>query len=265
MPRKKDLPTAGGIRTKSDLTVRDVPSKGLSARISGLNPSEVHHVFSILERRYFYALLWSNRIVDIKTQQLLPLENTQEIADRMGIRHPINPKTHELAQMSTDFVLDVIKNDVTIIEARSVKPEKEIYKRRTVEKLEIERLYWVEKGIDWRLVTERQIPMTLAENVEWAYEALRLPLGFPIPEHQMEQVAQTLLAEIRGSDVSLASAALLTDERLGMPNGTSLWIAKHMIANRHWEVDMLSPIKPSERLEVLSISSSSLSSGGEYA
>ena len=77
-----------------------------------MNPSEVHHVFSILERRYFYALLWSNRIVDVKTQQLLPLENTQEIADRMGIRHPINPKTHELAQMSTDFVLDVVKNGV---------------------------------------------------------------------------------------------------------------------------------------------------------
>lgn len=253
-----------GTTTKSDLTVRDVPSKGLSTRVDGVNPSEMHHVFSILERRYFYVLKWSRSIHDIKSQQLLPLEDTQEIASRLGVKHPEQRKTHEPYQMSTDFVIEVMEDGVKQLKARSVKPEAELNKRRTIEKLEIERVYWYEKGIDWGIVTEHEIPLVLAENVEWVLKALHFAPGVPILEDQLFQVADALLQEIQTSDGSFSSAALATDDRLGLSPGAGLWVAKHMIANRKWEVDMNERLDPSKKLEILSIYHHQ-QSGGEYA
>ena len=145
--RSKTDPEPQGATLKSGLTVRDVPSKGLSTRVDGATPMEIHHVFSILERRYFYVLRWSRSILDIKSQQLLPLKETQEIASRLGVKHPEDRKTREPHQMSTDFVIEVMEDGVKQLKARSVKPEAELQKKRTIEKLEIERVYWYEKGI----------------------------------------------------------------------------------------------------------------------
>jgi len=61
-------------------------------------------------------------------------------------------------------VIEVLEDGVKQLKARSVEPESELNKRCTIEKLEIERVYWYEKGIDWGIVTEHEIPMVLTEN-----------------------------------------------------------------------------------------------------
>ena len=44
---------------------------------------------------------------------------------------------------------------------------------RTIEKLEIERHYWQSKGIPWQIITEKDIPMDIQNNIKWLY-----PIGY---------------------------------------------------------------------------------------
>lgn len=116
----------GQMISKSDLSVREVPSKGLSSRVRGLTTTEIHHLFSNLERKYYYCLLWSHKITEIKTQQLLPMDLTTEISTKLGLKHPINPKTKDLKPVSSDFVISVLEEGVSKLKVRSVKPESEL-------------------------------------------------------------------------------------------------------------------------------------------
>lgn len=252
MARKKSSQTSmsGHMVSKSDLTVRDVPSKGLSGRLRGLSLTEVHHLFSTLERQYFYCLLWSRRIVDIYSQQVIPLETTIQIADKLGVKHPTDPKTKELKPVSSDFVITSMDEGVSRVKVRSVKPEEELNKLRTIEKLEIERVYWFEKGTEWGIVTEKQINATLAANVQWAYESEHITPYSPVQQIQLAPIERSLYEEIHRTGSSLSNCALTVDHRLGLRDGDSLWVAKYMICHRLWEVDMNTRIDPTHPVQV---------------
>ncbi len=49
--------------------------------------------------------------------------------------------------------------------ARTVKSSKELEDKRVIEKFEIEREYWKRKNIDWGIVTEKDIPAEMADNI----------------------------------------------------------------------------------------------------
>lgn len=55
---------------------------------------------------------------------------------------------------------------------------------------------------------------------------------------------------ITAPDNSLAKVCLSIDARFGLKGGASLWVAKHLIATRQWEVDMMIKIDPSRPLIV---------------
>ena len=69
--------------------------------------------------------------------------------------------------MSTDFLVDVVRDGKVVTGAIAVKPAEELDKPRTIEKLQIERQYWADQGIDWRIVTERDVSPVLTRNLEW--------------------------------------------------------------------------------------------------
>ncbi len=55
---------------------------------------------------------------------------------------------------------------------------------------------------------------------------------------------------IQGRD-TLADIAATCDDQLGLTPGLSLSVARHLLANRFWQVDMHQPIHPSHRLVLL--------------
>ena len=90
------------------LTVRDVPSIGLSFRVKGWKSHRIHHLLSQLELNYFYTLEWSLIVTDIREQYpLLPLSETWQIASLKGISHPTSPKTNQPVVMTTDFLITI--------------------------------------------------------------------------------------------------------------------------------------------------------------
>lgn len=225
------------------LFTREVPSLGKASRIKGWKTGREHHFLSTLESNYFYSLEWSPIVVDIREQFPLPLSDTQAIAERLSISHPYNNKTDEPWVATTDFLIDFEEEGIAKLKARSIKSASDLSDARTIEKLEIERTYWHERGVDWGIVTENEIPKVLAGNVEWIHTALDPSEAPGISFDDIPFLEKELNAEITANPMmTLARVGMEIDRRVGLRGGTSLWVVRHLIASRQWEVNMMEKI-----------------------
>lgn len=152
---------------------------------------------------------------------------------------PRDPKTKDYIVMTSDFVITVRKGFGSKEQIRAVKYEEDGGKKRVEEKLEIERVYWeVVRGLDWDIVTEKDVDATLAANVEWVHghrEAERL---IPLIPEDAARVEATLTPRVMQGGFRLRDLTNECDSVLGFDPGTSLGVVRHLIANRRWKVDM---------------------------
>lgn len=245
------------------LTVRDVPSHGFSTRDKGWKTERVHHVLSNHELRYVYIGDWSKMVKDIKEQYpLLPLECTLTIAEACGYKHPVHPETKKPIVLTTDFLITVEHEGQCIELARTIKPFAKLASKRVLEKLEIERLYWKMLKTDWGIVTEQEIPKTLADNVDRIHDRYRrenLELSF----EDICDIAKTLTKLVQETTGALRHATQACDRHLDYKPGTSLAVAHHLIARRYWYIDMYTPIDPGKPLMLLGNNLEELYRGGQ--
>ena len=254
-----------GADYKPWLTIQDVPSRGLVNRIKGWKTGRVHHFFSELELNYFYVLEWSQVVCDIREQYpLLPLTQTQAIASECSFRHPAVGRTSDPVVMTTDFVVTMRQSIGTTEIARTLKYALDLQSKRTLEKLEIERLYWLSRGIDWGIVTEREIPVALVKNVAWFHPFLSIENLSPLKEGEIRRIARVLTQKVLQNNVNLVTITSECDDLLGYPPGTSLMVARHMLANRILLVDMSELIQPMQTVAQLNsqLGSQSEEAGG---
>ncbi|PSB34399.1 TnsA endonuclease N-terminal domain-containing protein [Stenomitos frigidus] len=236
------------------LHIQDVPSQGLCSRIKGWKTDRVHHLLSEMETNYFYVLEWSPKVLDIREQfPLLPLEETLAIADQCGFAHPSDPKTKEPIVMTTDFRVTVKQGTKTVEQARTVKYVKDLQSQRILEKLEIERCYWQKRGIDWGIVTERDVPNTVAANVKWLHPCLHLTDITSLTPSDILRIFAVMTPMVSQTEATLADITATCDDRLGLAPGLSLSVARHLLANRCWRVDMHQTIHPNQRLRLLAV------------
>ena len=72
--------------------------------------------------------------------------------------------------MTTDFyVISKDANSITYQLALQAKYSKDLDDTRTIEKLELERRYWEQKDVDFRIITEKDIPRAVTDNIKWLY------------------------------------------------------------------------------------------------
>jgi len=122
------------------------------------------------------------------------------------------------------------------LKARTVKCASELQNQRTVEKLEIERRYWEYIGVDWKIVTEHEIPKQKCRNIEWLY------VSADIPEYlSNNQIRQELFYQIN-SAVSIAMAVETIDNRFELPPGSGLRLLKNIIWHKELACDMERPL-----------------------
>lgn len=157
---------------KPFLHVRDVPSQGRSAIDLGLKTARSHHYLSDIEYAYHVLAEYAPNVTDIREQYaLLPWEETQQIAQELGISHPTYPGTTTPIVVTTDIVLTVQHSQFHTI-AVSVKMSSDLElenktAKRTLEKLLIEKRYWERRSIPWILCTEKNLPANLAYNLDF--------------------------------------------------------------------------------------------------
>lgn len=252
------------------LTVRDVPSRGLSTRQKGWKTGRVHHVLSKLERKYFYILEWSKIVADIREQYpLLPINDTLTIANDCGFDHPAIPnkddhKTLDPIVMTTDFLITLTVDGKRIEQARTIKYAADLQSPIVLQKLEIERRYWETRQISWGIVTEHDIPTVLADNVELLYPYRYMEEDSKFSLQELYSIAVVLTKSVQETTLSLRRLALDCDSTLGFEPGTSLAVAYFLIAKRIWEVDMHVPVQPGKSLVLSQADLSKMNPGASY-
>lgn len=72
--------------------------------------------------------------------------------------------------MTTDFYV-IFKNikSVTSQLALQAKYSSHLDDNRTIEKLELKRRYWEQKNVDFKIITEKDIPRAVTDNIKWLY------------------------------------------------------------------------------------------------
>lgn len=163
-----------GVDYRPWLEARDVPSRGRSTKFTGLKVPREHHLFSDIERRFLIFAEFEPTVVDIREQfPLFPVDVVYRVAREAGIKHPTSRKNGTPDIRTTDFVLTINDGLETCYLAVAVKPRAELSQPRTMEKLEIERIWWEALDINWRLITDANLERHVARNLEWISDPLR--------------------------------------------------------------------------------------------
>lgn len=158
---------------KPFMYVRDVPSEGSSSMVHSRVSGRTHHYLSRVEFHVHLLAEHSKQTLDIREQYaLLPWDETQAIARKLGIKHPVVPYTTTPTVLTSDLVLSVKRPDGIELIAISVKPTDEL-DARSYEKLLLERLYWNRRGLTWVLATPESLPLTRALNLAFFEGAIR--------------------------------------------------------------------------------------------
>lgn len=221
------------------LTVQDVPSQGRVIRVPGWKTERIHHLLSINETRPFYLFEWFDNVVDIREQfPLLERDVTQEIARDMGVKHPVDSSTQTPLVLTTDFLISLLFDGKVIDVALTVKPSEKLDKLRIIEKLEIERRYWTAKGIHWGIITEKDVPLVLAKNIEAIHSAYWLEATPELDIPHLLSLAAKLKVRLQSSTASIVQVTDSLDTELNLGPGTSLYVLKHLIARKEILLDM---------------------------
>jgi len=201
------------------ILIQDFSSRGISSRVYSYKTNRVHHFLSRNELSFFYLLEWSDNVLDIREQfPLLDIELAIELAESAGIRYPKDSQSGFPYVLTCDFMITTKHGS----RARTIKSSTDLNNKRTLEKLEIERRYWDTLGIDWRIVTEREIDFVKSKNIEWLYTAAKLP------EYLTGDGYREAILERIGSH-SIQQTAAWFDKMYVLPAGSGLYLIKNLI------------------------------------
>lgn len=212
------------------INIQDFPSEGLSSRGTGWKTNRIHQFLSKLESDYFYVLEWNNLVVDVREQFPLNREETILIANEKGIKHPTDTKSQVPIVMTTDFLITFENSEGRKLVARTIKPSKKLEDNRTIEKFEIERAYWESRGIDWGIITEKEIPKIMVENVEWLHNSFYKIEE--MPDSTLQTFIQQLKLILKNNNTTIIELVTEFDKTFQLENGMGLKVLKYMIARK---------------------------------
>lgn len=217
------------------LTVRDVPSHGLSHRLMGITTGRQHDFLSNLEHDLFLLLDWQTTTADLREQYPLDIDATQDIAERLNIRHPQAPRTPQPMVMTTDLMLDRRGANGLETLAYAVKTAEDLEKPRTLHKLEIEWRYWQARNVPWSIVTRAELPRRLVDNITLVH-------GFYSQQGLDERalaLIPVLLDEIATRPhQSIGAFRAAMDQQHNLPQGATWSILRHLLATQMVVCDM---------------------------
>lgn len=172
--RKKDSP----------ITVRSFSSLGESGRIRSRFTSELLQTLSKNERNFYLMASASPNVVNIEIQVNIDFEESKKISQELKITHPNykHEKENILSQMSTDFLI-TFQNLRQI--AVSAKYQSDL-KIRNIAKMDIEKVYWNNKGVDFYLFTEKDIDPLRLRNANYLNDNYRDDIETYIPDFLTE-------------------------------------------------------------------------------
>lgn len=223
---------------KPFIYTRDVSSLGRSHRLPGSKTQRLHHLLSDLELAVFLTLDWSPQVTDIREQFPMRVEDTARIATEHGLPHA---KYQGLPQVLTsDFLVDFNDPNRPTL-AIQAKYSADLDKPEIIERLEIERRYWSEKGIPWALITEREVSQVAFANIQWLYPA---QVEDDVPLDELDRYQALYLAGFqRHPGKKLTAIAQELDMAYEMEPGQALYWLRQLLARHHFLFDINRPYR----------------------
>jgi hypothetical protein len=226
----------------------EFPSKGRATRLMGIKTNRIHHLHSDNQLRAFLIFEASDKVIDIR--ESVPLLDIMEVIDdRENLRLDkfCDKETSEQLVVTTSFLLTINSNGNKEYIARSVKNSSELTKKITFEKLEIERRYWSAKGIDWKIITDKELPKQYCKNIEWVRETL-LNNDEKHTDIDVENLAYSLYGYVlNNKEIILKDLLKEFELREQLDSGTGLYLFRYLIGKRMLRVNMRNKINISLR------------------
>jgi hypothetical protein len=217
-----------GANYRPYIRVGDFGTTGRAHRILSAE-GRIHHFFSDLEKDYYYYLTWQDDVLDIKEQYPLERAITMGIADTWGIKHPTDPKTGVPIVMTTDFLITALHDGEKKLFARSVKYQADLEKKRVCEKQTLEKLYWEEKQIDWKIITENSFDRNQSRNIQFLMQYYQDIVIEGLPDTFLTVLVEHLL---HAEHQSLAQICGDVDTFLRMQKGKALRACYYYAAHK---------------------------------
>jgi hypothetical protein len=135
--------------------------------------------------------------------------------------------------MTTDFLIDTVRDGRTILKALAVKSSDRLDNRREQEVLEIERCHWAERGVDWGIVTELDIPRVVPRNLGYLEGYFSLSdLTQPYPGYFDGLARHVLRALPKSRAATLGEFCAEMDAQLSVKRGRTLMLIRHLLAQK---------------------------------
>lgn len=237
-----------GENYKPWLTIQDFPSMGRVTRVFGWTTNRIHHFFSDTQLKYFYLLDWEERVIDIREHYpLIDLEVVLKNTSDLKLDKFIDKKTKEPYILTTTFLITLLNPDgQKSFAARSIKYASELSKKTTIEKLEIERRYWTAKGINWGIVTNKDINDVRAKNIEWIHSAMTSDDCNGLSRDEFDDLLDGLLYRLIDNQQNIREIISRFEKDYSLDAGAGLLLFKHLIAGKRIALDMDKPINLNE-------------------
>lgn len=225
------------------IQVQDISSQGRSRRLWSSKTERTHHLLSDIEYQLFVALEWQQDIVDIREQFPLDRMLTQDIARSLGIAHPYYPGTHVPTVMTVDFLATVKRGSDVHLVAYNAKAADEAEDERSLQKLEIQREYFEQLGIEHHIVFDCDIPRQNVANIGDIREAPLRPDELELRPGYYSDLRERMLNDIpaRPNTLTLAAYCSDFDARFGCSPGVGIRVARILMFERSLIPDLSSP------------------------
>ena len=232
--------TGDGIDYLTWLTGHEFASQGAYVRLMGFTIPRMYVFLSHLESDVFRIYDHMEGVKDIKEQFPLPLMETLSIADWLGIKHPYSGSYFNV--VTTDLL--ILKDGNWI--GRAVKSSRDLEKKRVVEKLRIEQEWFRRMGLDWKIVTEKQINRELVKNIRWLYEDGEEITHFIKDPYELERCERAFCDLYLCENMPFPDILEIVEAAFFLEKGGSMAIFKNLVKAKKLPFDMELQFNPKD-------------------
>lgn len=237
-----------GKNYKPWLYINDLSSRSRSTRIFGHTTQRVHHLLSDLQLYYFYLLEFDENVIDIREQfPLLDFHEMNISVDSSLTQKLFDSKTKVPHIFTVSFLITRVgKGQEPDYQARIVKISSELEKKSTIERLELLRRYFQKKGIDFGIVTEKEINKTFSKNIGWALAAYDIK-DYPELITNYSYLKKDMSLLILESNITFHQVFEKIENLYQLQEGLGLVLFKHLIARKYIKMDLTKKIYLSQK------------------
>ncbi|MPR13615.1 TnsA endonuclease N-terminal domain-containing protein [Microvirga tunisiensis] len=226
------------------IKVSDVPSRGRTHRPYCAKTGRVHHLLSDNEYYAFLSHWWDDSVIDLREQfPLIDRRETMKIAAWCGVRHPVDPISQAIWVITTDLLVTVSTPHGNTLRAFAIKESADLENPRTLEKLEIERVFWISRDVPWLLMISDDLKNNFTRNLAWIFDPGPGTTG-SVRARRIDEILTPYLLEAiyTEHELPIRLICLAIDNDRGYPLGTTLGCLRRLLASKHLRAPLDVPL-----------------------